>query len=144
VFAIVNSSRVAAGESVLPQPQESYLYYYAEADYHDIVKGTNGTCGALCDAGPGYDFITGIGSPRANKLVPALVAAPTVSLNPPSVTFETQTIGTTSVGEAQITVTNTVGVAKLGDPAVSVNRPVPDDQRNDMHQPPLARNRRHL
>jgi len=123
VLAIVNSSRIAAGESVLPQPQQSYLYYYAEADYYDIVKGTNGTCGALCDAGPGYDFVTGIGSPRANKLVPALVAAPTVSVSPPSVTFPTQTIGATSVSEAQITVTNTGGVAKLGDPAVSVTAP---------------------
>lgn len=30
----------------------------------DITDGANGDCGALCTAGSGYDFITGLGSPR--------------------------------------------------------------------------------
>jgi subtilase family serine protease len=41
-------------------------------DYHDIVSGGDGTCGTVCDAGTGYDFVTGLGSPQANDLVMAL------------------------------------------------------------------------
>ena len=31
--------------------------------FRDIVSGTNGACGAVCSAGPGYDTVTGLGSP---------------------------------------------------------------------------------
>jgi len=75
LIAIANSSRVAAGKTNLTQPQFD-LYPDAETDYHDITSGSNGSCGAECNAGPGYDFVTGIGSPKANLLIPALVAAP--------------------------------------------------------------------
>lgn len=30
----------------------------------DVTAGTNGTCGAFCTAGTGYDTVTGVGSPR--------------------------------------------------------------------------------
>ena len=33
------------------------------AHFRDVISGTNGTCGALCSAGVGYDYITGLGSP---------------------------------------------------------------------------------
>jgi subtilase family serine protease len=75
LFAIANSERKAASKSDLNQPQ-FLLYPDAEADYHDITSGKNGSCGALCTAGPGYDYVTGLGSPQANLLIPALVAAP--------------------------------------------------------------------
>jgi subtilase family serine protease len=41
-------------------------------NYRDIISGTNGTCGAICTATIGYDFVTGVGSPLANALVPYL------------------------------------------------------------------------
>ena len=75
LFAIANAERHAAGKAKLTQPQFD-LYPAAEGDYHDIVSGSNGTCGMLCTAVPGYDFVTGLGSPQANLLIPALVAAP--------------------------------------------------------------------
>ena len=75
IFAIVNSSRVSASKARLTQPQ-FLLYPDAEGDYHDITSGNNGSCGTLCKAVAGYDFVTGVGSPKANLLVPALVAAP--------------------------------------------------------------------
>ncbi|HMC53047.1 MAG TPA: S53 family peptidase [Acidimicrobiales bacterium] len=31
----------------------------------DVTSGSNGTCGTPCTAGPGYDLVTGLGSPRA-------------------------------------------------------------------------------
>ena len=45
------------------------LYSLPSSDYHDIVIGDNGY-----PAGPGYDLVTGLGSPVANLLVPALAA----------------------------------------------------------------------
>jgi len=42
------------------------------AHYHDITSGTNGTCGQICTATVGWDFVTGLGSPIANSLVPYL------------------------------------------------------------------------
>ncbi|HUJ23623.1 MAG TPA: S53 family peptidase [Bryobacteraceae bacterium] len=77
LFAIANSLRVAGGKTTLDQVN-FLLYPAAEADYHDITTGSNGNrrCGAICKAGPGYDFVTGVGSPQANLLIPALVAAP--------------------------------------------------------------------
>ena len=55
------------------------LYALAKAHYtqyfHDITSGNNGTCGATCNASKGYDYVTGLGSPIANKLIPALITA---------------------------------------------------------------------
>jgi subtilase family serine protease len=75
IIAIANSERKAAGKANLNQVQ-FLLYPAAETDYHDVTTGTNGTCGAQCTAGIGYDFVTGLGSPKVNLLIPALVAAP--------------------------------------------------------------------
>jgi subtilase family serine protease len=53
------------------------------ANFNDVTSGpanatgpANTKCGALCKAGPGYDYLTGLGTPKANMLIPALVAAP--------------------------------------------------------------------
>ncbi len=35
----------------------------AKSFFRDIVTGHNGTCGELCTAAPGYDAVTGLGSP---------------------------------------------------------------------------------
>jgi hypothetical protein len=75
LFAVVNSMRRAAGKATLSHTNSS-LYPIAKADYgkfHDIRSGNNGTCGALCNSVTGYDTVTGIGSPRASVLIPALV-----------------------------------------------------------------------
>ncbi len=54
----------------------SPLYDAALADYRenyfDIRSGSNGSCGAVCKATKGYDFVTGLGSPRAEGLVKQL------------------------------------------------------------------------
>jgi hypothetical protein len=45
----------------------SYLYAHYEADpsvFNDVTSGTNGDCGTvLCNAGPGWDGPTGLGTP---------------------------------------------------------------------------------
>ena len=42
------------------------LYAIDAADFHDITSGSNGGY----SAGPGYDMVTGLGTPVANMLVP--------------------------------------------------------------------------
>ena len=48
------------------------IYSAAQSDFHDITSGNNG--GFI--AGPGYDEVTGRGSPIANKLVQYLAGLP--------------------------------------------------------------------
>ncbi len=55
------------------------LYNLPGSDFHDIAAGNNGFA-----AGPGYDLVTGLGSPVANKLVAGLIhnaAGPYVQSN---------------------------------------------------------------
>jgi len=78
-FTLVNSARVLAGGTTLSQAaQDLYAIYYNStnyaADIHDITSGSNGGCGSQCQAGPGYDLVTGMGSFQANNLYPAMVA----------------------------------------------------------------------
>ena len=76
LIAIVNSGR-ATPISSAPFGTDTILYNAAtgsvySTNYRDITAGSNGNCGAICSARPGYDFVTGLGSPRANNLVPFL------------------------------------------------------------------------
>lgn len=41
--------------------------------FNDITDRSNGNCGVLCNAGPGWDLVTGLGTPKAGKLIEALV-----------------------------------------------------------------------
>jgi subtilase family serine protease len=71
LFALVNANRPAshplgavnAGLYTLGSPS---------VDIHDILSGDNGAYAA----GEGYDLVTGLGSPVANKLIPALISMP--------------------------------------------------------------------
>ena len=77
LIAIANSMRAAARKSRLNSTNgDSYSLARARigAYLHAVTNGTNGSCGAVCDAGPGYDFVTGLGSPQAANLIAALVA----------------------------------------------------------------------
>jgi len=49
------------------------LYDLPLTDFHDITSGNNGFA-----AGPGYDLVTGIGTPVANLLIPDLAGTPAV------------------------------------------------------------------
>ena len=69
------------------------LYSLPSSDYHDIVYGNNGYA-----AGPGYDLVTGRGSPVANLLVPALAAYKSqsvVTTQPPTSVIAGQGFGLT-------------------------------------------------
>jgi len=66
LIAIIDQERVAFGGSTMDGATETLpLLYSLPADaFHDITTGNNGF-----DAGPGYDLVTGLGSPVAPTLV---------------------------------------------------------------------------
>ena len=73
--AIANSVRTAARKTQL-NGTNSDVYSLAKtsmnAEFHAVAQGTNGTCGFLCDARSGYDYITGVGTPQSNNLISSL------------------------------------------------------------------------
>jgi hypothetical protein len=75
LFAIVNWIHVAAGNATLSSTG-NLVYPVANGNYslsvHDITSGTNGSCGTLCSATTGYDYVTGLGSLQANNITAAL------------------------------------------------------------------------
>jgi subtilase family serine protease len=77
LIAISNSMRAAAHKSNLSSTNTT-LYSLAKAalnsEFHPVTTGTNGTCGTMCTASAGYDYITGLGTPIASALISALVA----------------------------------------------------------------------
>ena len=72
--------------------------YNPSGDYHDITSGNNGY-----PAGAGYDLVTGIGTPVANLLVPALRAPPG-----PDLTVTSTHVGNFRPGDVGDTYTITV------------------------------------
>src|SRR6185437_10016249 len=74
VLAVANQQR-----NIDLKNTNTALYNVAEAhyatDFHDVRTGSNGTCGAICQAHAGYDFVTGLGSPVGSRLVSHLAQA---------------------------------------------------------------------
>jgi subtilase family serine protease len=77
LVSIANSSRVAERKTNL-NSANAILYSLAKAsmatDFHVVAQGTNGSCGTLCTATVGYDYVSGLGTPQAKALISALVA----------------------------------------------------------------------
>ncbi len=74
LMAIVNQGRLADGGASLNIPSDPTqalqgLYSLPASDFNDVTSGYNGL-----SAGPGYDEVTGLGTPIANLLVPALAS----------------------------------------------------------------------
>ena len=79
LVAIANSMRHAARKPPLTGSQ-GVLYDAANiayaANYHDVNNGNNGKCDELCKTGKAYDYVTGLGTPRADSLILALKDLP--------------------------------------------------------------------
>jgi subtilase family serine protease len=74
---------IAVAKSAASRPLtgvNSALYTLAKQNYsglyHDITSGTNGSCGYYCTSRAGYDYVTGIGTPKASTLIPAISKIP--------------------------------------------------------------------
>jgi subtilase family serine protease len=68
LLAIANQQRAASHLPAL-RAAVADLYQLPMADFHDVTTGTNGF-----SAGPGYDLVTGRGTPYVNRIVPALAS----------------------------------------------------------------------
>jgi streptogramin lyase len=107
LLAIANQGRNLAGLSALDGGTQTLplLYQLPSTDFHDITSGSNG----VYSAGPGYDLVTGRGSPVANLVVRDLVGPSIVT--PAHVVAQTPTTATLNVlgadpaGEANLTYT---------------------------------------
>jgi subtilase family serine protease len=79
LIAIANSQRAAARKANLGNTSSAVYSMGKTAfspNFHAITAGTNGSCGVICDALVGYDYVTGLGTPMSNSLVGTLVARP--------------------------------------------------------------------
>ena len=75
--------RVHSGQTPLDGATQTLprLYQLPQLDYHDITTGSNGGF----NAGPGYDEVTGLGTPIADRLVLDLAGVPRpLTYNAPS------------------------------------------------------------
>jgi subtilase family serine protease len=68
LIALANQGRAQLGQAPLAHAIAD-LYQVPYSDYHDITSGNNG----FYNAAPGYDLVTGNGTPVANLLVPDLI-----------------------------------------------------------------------
>ena len=124
LIALADQMRVSAGLTTLDGPSQTLprLYSLPAADFHDITSGSS-TGNSTYTAAPGYDLVTGLGTPVANLLVPAL--AGTVTLGPATLPADTvnvaydQTI-TASGGTGDITLT----VSNIQDPIAGLVVPL--------------------
>ncbi len=73
LVAIIDQGRVFKGLAPLSTSDQTgglqaLLYSLPSSDFNDITEGFNGF-----NAGPGYDLVTGLGTPKANLIVNVLV-----------------------------------------------------------------------
>jgi len=72
LVAVADQGRAVAGLPSLDGPTQTLprLYALPSSDFHDITSGNNSSSTYPgYSAGPGYDLVTGLGTPIANKLV---------------------------------------------------------------------------
>jgi subtilase family serine protease len=77
LVAIADQGRALQGQGTLDGQTQTIptLYSLPSSDFHDITSGSNGAYAA----GPGYDLVTGLGTPIANLVVQGLVTSSTSS-----------------------------------------------------------------
>ena len=131
--SIADQGRVLAGGSPLGSTAMLTDLYnldnIAPGDFHDITTGNNGY-----PAGPGYDLVTGLGSPVANLLIPdlsayGLASQSTIATQPPPTVVQGDPFGivaqaTDSLGIPDPTYTGTATLSLLSGPAGATFTPV--------------------
>src|SRR5207253_9559935 len=73
LVALADQGRAASGLAAISNAAVA-VYSVPSADFHDVASGSNGY-----RAHAGYDLATGLGSPDASLVVPALVKGTTAS-----------------------------------------------------------------
>ena len=131
--AIADQGRVLNGGSPLGSTQTLTDLYHLEniapGDFHDITQGNNGF-----SAGPGYDLVTGIGSPQANLLIPdlsayGLASEVTIATQPPPSLVQGDSFGivaepTDPLGHVDLGYSGTATLSLVSGPAGASFTPV--------------------
>lgn len=124
LIALANQARVAAGGSNLTGATQTLLAIYAlpASDFHDITTGSNGGF----TAGPGYDQVTGRGTPKAELVVADLAGYQmasrlAISAQPPAISVAGNSFGLTvrvndSVGTLMTSYNGNVTVSLANNP----------------------------
>jgi subtilase family serine protease len=76
LIALADQGRALLGRGSLANAQ-SFIYSLPAGDFHDITTGNSGY-----PAGPGYDLVTGRGTPKANLVVQHLIGKGYLSVLP--------------------------------------------------------------
>jgi hypothetical protein len=123
LVSIANQGRALNGEPSLNGLTQTLptLYNLSSSDFHDITVGGNGTY----NAAPGYDLVSGLGTPIANLLVPDLANtninwSPTAT-GPASASTNENTSLVFSGGNA-ITITDQIAGTNIDTLTLSVNQ----------------------
>ncbi|MHB1558350.1 MAG: DUF4082 domain-containing protein [Isosphaeraceae bacterium] len=108
LLAIADEGRAAAGQPALdstnPQQVMTILYQNPK-DFHDITSGTS-TGTPNYTAGPGYDYVTGLGSPMANLIIGSLEGSTATPTPTPSISLAISTPASVTAGSSfSVTVT---------------------------------------
>jgi subtilase family serine protease len=78
-IAIANAMRATAHKALLSSAVAEIYPLNARTDaldFFDVNKGFTATCARVCRSIAGYDAFTGLGSPQARNLIPALATRP--------------------------------------------------------------------
>ena len=99
LVAIADQGLATGEKGALTNTQaQTDLYALPSSDFHDITTGFNGY-----NATPGYDLVTGLGSPKANLVVAGILTANGVSEGSATTTVATTTSTPTSTTTAPTT-----------------------------------------
>jgi hypothetical protein len=115
LLAIADQGRAQSGQPALnsTSPQQVMSILYANpTDFHDITSGRS-TGRPHYSAGPGYDYVTGLGSPIANLIVGSLDGTSTASYDKLVLAAPTAETAGTSFS-LTVTAQNSTGVTDTG------------------------------
>ncbi len=103
LVAIADQGRAANGLGSLDGPSQTLplLYSMPAGNFHDITTGTS-TGSPRLSAGPGYDLVTGRGTPLANLVIPSLVGG---TIAPSASYFNVTTSAASSMAGQSLSVT---------------------------------------
>jgi subtilase family serine protease len=96
LVAIANQGRTLQGLGTLDGASQTLpmLYSVSSSAFHDVTSGGN----VGFSAGPGYDMVTGLGSPYADRVVAALAQEPLNSVAHSAPSSSQQASGSKTIG----------------------------------------------
>jgi hypothetical protein len=131
IIAVADQGLQLAGHDTLDGRSQTLplLYAVSSSDFHDITVGNNGY-----SAGPGYDLVTGLGSPIAPSIVQDLVNA----VAPQPLAAPTTTISSSAGTVASVTKSATTHVPSLPPAAPPVAPTPPASSDNHVIVDPIS------